>query len=466
MGSGPNGLTAAIRLGAAGRRVLVLEAANEPGGGLRTAELLERGFRHDLCATVQALLRLSPALADLDVDLVTPPAAFAHPFDDGTTVLLYRSVDETARALGRDGPAYRRLVTPLVTQAPELYADVLGPVIHRPRHPLLLTRFGLPGVLSAFRLATLAFKRERARVLLAGPAAHSMLSLHAPLTAAYGLALLIAAHAGGWPFALGGSSSVARALVSRLEAMGGEVRCGERVAAVTNLPATTAVLLDLVPKGVLEVARSRLPDGYCRRLARYRYGPGVFKLDWTLNAPIPWRAKECALAGTIHIGGNLQEIATSEHEVNRGRHPERPFVLLTQPTLFDPSRAPSGRHVAWAYCHVPNGSDRDMTDVIERQIERFAPGFRDLIRARSAWPPSTVERQEPNCVGGDVNGGKGDVLQLLFRPMPRLNPYTTPDPSLFMCSSATPPGGGVHGMCGWHAADAVLKSSGHHRSES
>ena len=459
VGAGPNGLVAAIRLAQAGRSVLVLEAADQPGGGLRTEELLEPSFRHDICATVQALVPLSPAFSalGLDLDLVAPPAPLAHPFDDGSAVLLHPSVDETARDLGEDAAAYRRLIGPLTSDARLLAADILAPLTRIPRHPVLLARFGVPGLLPATGLAKLAFRGRRAQALLAGAAAHSGLSLGEPITAAFGLVMLLSAHAGGWPFARGGSSSLARILVSRLKALGGEIRCGQRVETLTGLPASRAVLLDLVPKGVLEVAGRRLPAGYRRWLAGYRYGPGVFKLDWTLNGPIPWRAAECSLAGTVHLGGTLEEIAIAEHEVAQGRHAERPFVLLTQPTLFDSLRAPPGRHVAWAYCHVPNGSSQNRTDAVERQIERFAPGFRDLIRARRARPAVELEQGELNCVGGDINGGRQDVWQLLARPAPRWIPYTTPDPSLFICSAATPPGGGVHGMCGWHAAGVVLR---------
>lgn len=463
VGAGPNGLAAATRLVRAGWSVLVLEAAEEPGGGLRSKELLETGFRHDVCATVQALVPLSPALSSVRVDLVAPSVPIAHPLDGGSAVLLHRSVEETARGLGGDAAAYRRLIGPLVARAEPLLADLLGPVLHRPRHPLLLARFGLPGLLSAAGLTGLVFRGARARALFAGAAAHSVLSLDEPATGAYGLVMLVSAHAGGWAFARGGSSAVADALVDSLRAGGGEVRCGERVSALRELPTSRSVLLDLVPKGVLEVAGAELPAVYRRWLSRYRYGPGAFKLDWTLDGPIPWRAPECRLAGTVHLGGTFEEIAAAEHDVAHGRHPERPFVLLTQPSLFDTSRAPAGRHVAWAYCHVPNGSDRDMTDAIERQIERFAPGFRDVVRARRIWPPSALERQEPNCVGGDVNGGRQDVRQLLIRPAPRLSPYTTPNPFLFICSAATPPGGGVHGMCGWHAAGAVLRRAGRSR---
>jgi phytoene dehydrogenase-like protein len=457
VGSGPNGLAAAITLAEAGRSVLVLEAADEPGGGLRTRELLEPGFRHDICATVMALAPVTPFLRRMQPDLVWPPAPLAHPFDDGTAVVLERSVEATASALGPDADSYRRLLASLVEGAMELMPEVMGPV-RLPVHPLLMARFGLPGLLPAVRLARLAFRGRDARALLAGAAAHSLQSLDAPGTAAFGLVMLLSAHAGGWPIARGGSSSLAAALVRRLELLGGEVRCGCPVRSLGALPPHRAVLLDLVPRGVLEVAGDRLPAGYRRRLQRYRHGPGAFKLDWTLDGPIPWRAPGCARAATVHLGGTLEEIASSEHEVARGRHPERPFVILVQPSLFDHARAPEDRHVGWAYCHVPNGSDRDMTGVVEDQVERFAPGFRDLIRARSVWPPSRLEAEEPNCVGGDVAGGRMDLRQLIARPVASWNPYATPDPALFICSAATPPGGSVHGMCGVWAARAALRS--------
>lgn len=456
VGAGPNGLAAAVRLAESGWSVLVLEAAGQPGGGLRTVELLETGCRHDVCATVHALTAVSPFMSRLPLDLVLPAAPLAHPLDNGSAVLLERPVEQTARALGSDGHAYRRLIGPITASAESLFRDLLGP-LRLPRHPFLLARFGVPGLLPASRLATLAFEGRRARALLAGAAAHSMLSLQEPITAAFGLVMLASAHVGGWPFARGGSSSVAEALTSRLQALGGRVRCCRPVGALGNLPHSRVVLLDLSPRGVLDVAGQRLSPRYRRRLERYRYGPGVFKMDWTLEGPIPWRASECSTAGTVHLGGTLEEIALSEHEVACGRHPEHPFVVLTQPTLFDGSRAPRGRQIAWAYCHVPNGSQRDLTEAVERQIERFAPGFRDLVRARSAWATDVLERHEPNCVGGDINGGQQDLRQLLARPAPRWTPYATPDPSLLICSASTPPGGGVHGMCGWHAAGVALR---------
>jgi phytoene dehydrogenase-like protein len=303
----------------------------------------------------------------------------------------------------------------------------------------------------------LLFRDPRARALLAGAAAHSTLSLEEPLTAAFGLVLLVSAHAGGWPFVRGGSSRLADALAGTLRELGGDVRCGTRVTSLEELPRSRVVLLDLTPRQVLALDGTRLEGRYRRRLQRYRYGPGVFKMDWTLDGPIPWRAAACTLAGTVHLGGTLEEIARSEYEVMRGIHPRRPFVLLTQPTVADPSRAPQGRHVAWAYCHVPHGSSQDMKAAVEAQVERFAPGFRDLVRTRSAWPATEMARREPNCVGGDIGGGRPDLLQMVARPALRWSPYTTPNRSLFLCSAATPPGGGAHGMCGWHAAGAVLR---------
>ena len=455
VGSGPNGLAAAITLAEARRSVLVLEAALEPGGGLRTEELLEPGFKHDVCASVMAMAALSPFFSELRPALVSPQAPLAHPFDDGSALVVERSVAGTARSLGPDAQPYRRLLGPLAAGARDLLNMVLRPP-RAPRRPLLLARFGLPGLLPADRLAGI-FRGRHSRALVAGAAAHSLLGLDQPGTGAFALIMLLTAHAGGWPFAAGGSGALATALVRRLEELGGRLLCAERVRSLDRLPDHRAVLLDLVPKGVLEVAGDGLPAPYRRRLAAYRHGPGAFKLDWTLDGPIPWRTEACARAGTLHLGGSFEEIAQAEHEVARGRHPERPFVLLAQPSLFDPRRAPAGRHVAWAYCHVPNSSDRDMTRQIEDQVERFAPGFRDLVRQRCAWSPRRLEAHDPNCVGGDVNGGRMDLRQLLARPVLSLDPYATPNPALFICSAATPPGGGVHGMCGVNAARSALR---------
>lgn len=458
VGSGPNGLAAALTLGEAGRRVLVLEAADRPGGGLRSEELLEPGCRHDLCASVAALLPLSPALAKLRVPLVTPPAAMAHPFDDGTAVLVEGSVRTTAAALGDDGPAYRRLLRPLARRAAEVVEAALAPV-HVPRHPLVLARFGLPAVLPAALLGGVAFGGREARAILAGMSAHSMLPLTEPGSAATGLVMLVSAHATGWPFVRGGSGAAAEIMVRRIQELGGEVRCGTRISSVDELPAHRAALFDVMPQSLLAIAGERLSPAYRRRLQEYRYGPGVFKVDWVLDGPIPWKADACLRAGTVHLGGTAEEVVAAELEVAEGGHPERPFVLLTQPTLFDRTRAAPGRHVAWAYCHVPNGSERDRTAAIEAQVERFAPAFRDRVRGRRTWSPSQLEELDPNLVGGDIGGGRNGLRQLLTRPVARRDPYRTSDRSLFLCSAATPPGPGVHGLCGWYAARSALRSA-------
>jgi len=456
VGSGPNGLAAAVTLAEAGRSVLVLEAEEQAGGGLRTMELTEPGYLHDVCSTIQAMARISPFLKGRPFDLVTPPAALAHPLDGGAVAVVEGSVADTAAGLGEDAAAYGRLLGPLERHAEDLADAFLGPP-RLPRRPFVAAGFGLPALLPAQALARLAFRGARARALFAGVAAHGMLSLREPASSAFALVLLMAAHHGGWPLARGGSAAVAAALIARLRELGGEVRCGERVDSLDSLPPAGAVLLDLTPREALRVAGDRFGPRYRRGLSRYRYGPGAFKVDWALDGPIPWTAPECSGAATVHLGGTFEEIALAEAEVAAGRVPRSPFVLFVQPTLFDPTRAPAGKHVGWAYCHVPNGCDVDMTGQIEEQVERFAPGFRDLIRARSVWGPAELERHNANYVGGDINGGRQDLGQLFTRPMPRLNPYTTPDPRVFLCSSATPPGGGVHGMCGWHAARTALR---------
>jgi phytoene dehydrogenase-like protein len=461
VGSGPNGLAAAIVLARAGREVLVLEGEETPGGGCRSAELTLPGFVHDTCSTVHSLALASPLLSELPLErhgleLAHPDAPLAHPLDDGTAVMLERSVDLTARGLGPDERAYRRLFGPLVRDSHVLFRQLLGP-LRPPRHPLAMSRFGLSGIRSAHALARSRFEGARARALLAGSCAHSMLSLRTPASAAFGIVLAMGAHAVGWPVARGGSQRLTDALVAELRSAGGTVETGRRVESLDALPRGVPVLLDLTPRQVLRIAGARLPGGYRRRLSRYRYGPGIFKLDWALDGPIPWRAPEVARAGTVHLGGTLDEIAASEDAAVSGRHHERPFVLLVQPSLFDPTRAPAGKHTAWAYCHVPNGSTKDMTDAIEAQVERFAPGFPDLIAARSAMDSAEVERRNPNYVGGDINGGSQDLRQLFTRPVARPVPYSTPVPGLFICSSSTPPGGGVHGMCGYWAARAALR---------
>ncbi len=464
VGSGPNGLAAAIALARAGRSVLLLEGDQSVGGGMRSEELTLPGFVHDVCSTALPLVLGSPFLSELPLeehglDLVQPPAPLAHPLDDGSSVVLERSVDATAAALGEDAGAYRGLFGPLVRDAERLLPGILGP-LRPPRQPLSLARFGLNALRSANGLARGRFHGERARALLAGCSAHSMLSLRRSPSAAFGLVLALLGHVVGWPVARGGSQRLADALAAHLRSLGGEIDVGRRVSSLDELPPARAVLLDLTPRGVLEVAGHRLPAGYRRALGRFRYGPGIFKLDWALDGPIPWSAPETARAGTVHLGGTLSQIEASEEAVARGRLPEWPYVLLVQASLFDSERAPPGRHTAWAYCHVPNGSPADMTAAIETQIERFAPGFGDRVLARSAMDSREVERRNPNYVGGDINGGRQDLSQLFTRPVARPVPYATPVEGLYICSSSTPPGGGVHGMSGFFAAQAALKGLG------
>jgi phytoene dehydrogenase-like protein len=461
VGSGPNGLAAAITMARAGRSVLVVEAAETIGGGVRTAELTRPGFRHDVCSTIQTFAEASPFFAELPLaahglELVRAPTPLAHPLDDGSAVMLERSVDDTAAGLGADGDAYRRLMGPLVAKSDRLTPFLLGhsPI---PRRPLPAARFGLLALRSAVGLAK-RFEGEPARALFAGLAAHSVQDLNRMPTASFGLVLGLLAHTDGWPLARGGSQHVADALASYLRSLGGELETGRHVDSIDELPESRTTLLDVTPRQVLRIAGHRLPARYARALRRFRYGPGVFKVDWALDGPVPWAAADCSRAAVVHVGGTLEEIVASEETVWRGEAPERPFVLTVQQTPFDPSRAPEGKHTFWAYCHVPNGSREDMTERIEAQVERFAPGFADLILERSARGPAEIERENENYIGGDINGGVQDLRQLYTRPVVRLNPYATPVDGLYLCSSSTPPGGGVHGMCGYHAARSALKA--------
>jgi phytoene dehydrogenase-like protein len=462
VGAGPNGLAAAITLARAGCSVLVVEAKETIGGGLRSAELTLPGFKHDICSAIHPLGIGSPffrslPLAEHGLEWIHPAVPVAHPLDDGTAVLLDRSIDTTGAMLGRDGAAYRRLMEPFAIHWSALTDDTLGPFPLPPRHPFLMARFGLRALRSARGLAESLFKTEPARALFAGIAAHSIMPLEQPLTAAFGLVLGIAGHAVGWPLPRGGSQQIAGALGSYLASLGGEIVTGTPVESVDQLPPARAILLDVTPRQLIHLAGEQLPASYLRRLQDYRYGPGVFKVDLAIDGPIPWRAEACLGAGTIHLGGTLAEIAAGEQAVWRGEHPERPYVLLTQQSLFDDSRAPAGKHTVWAYCHVPNGSTVDMTGRIEAQIERFAPGFRDRILARSVKSTQDLEQYNANYIGGDINGGVQDLRQLFTRPTLRLVPYSTPNKKIYLCSSSTPPGGGVHGMCGYHAAQAVLR---------
>ena len=462
IGAGPNGLCAAIELARAGRSVLVREGAATVGGSCRSAQLTLPDFIHDVCSTVMGVAMASPVLRSIPlgahgVEFVHPPAPLAHPLDDGTAAVLERSVDATADMLGADGPAYRKLMGPIVARWEELAPDLLGP-LRVPRHPLLLGRFGLLAIRSARALAESSFLGQPAKALFGGNAAHSIVPLEYAATAAFGLVLGAGAHAVGWPFVRGGSQGLADGLASYLRSLGGVIETGNPVENVDHLPPARAVLCDVTPRQLLGLAGHKFPAGYRRRLERFRVGPGVFKVDWALGAPIPWKAPGCARAGTVHLAGTFDEMADAERAPWRGDHAAKPFVLLVQQTPWDPSRAPAGKHTAWGYCHVPNGSDVDMTGAIEDQVERFAPGFRDVVLSRSTMNCRAMERHNPNLVGGDITGGANLLSQVFARPVARINPYTTPVDSLFICSSSTPPGGGVHGMCGYWAARAALRS--------
>jgi phytoene dehydrogenase-like protein len=461
VGAGPNGLAAAVRLAQAGRSVLVAEANPDVGGAARSEELTLPGFVHDTFSGVYPLGIGSPFFSSLPLrehglEWIHASAPLAHPFDDGTAAILERSLDATAAPYGRHGDAYASLIRPFLDRWSDLISDALDP-FSLPRHPLLLARFGLVALRSAVSVATRTIGGHHLAALFAGSAAHSGLPIDARASAAYGMVLNLSGHAVGWPIVKGGAGAITSALASYLKELGGEVVTDWRVRSLAELPPARAVLLSLTPRQIQEVAGDLLPQGYRRQLRKFRYGMGVYKVDWALSGPVPWRAAECLRAGTVHLGGSLEEMVEAEHHPNAGSVAPRPFVLMSQPSLFDPSRAPAGKHTAWGYCHVPNGFDGDVTDAIEAQVERFAPGFRDLIIARHVLTPVELERRDANLVGGDVNGGAGDLSQLFFRPTLRLNPYSTPVRGLFVCSASTPPGGAVHGMCGFNAAEAALR---------
>lgn len=464
IGAGPNGLAAAITLARAGRKVTIYEAETQIGGGARTMELTLPGFRHDFGSAVHPMAAGSPLFAtlplqQLGLQWIHGEAPLAHPLDDGTAVILERDLNDAQSALGADGRAWRRLVEPLVHHWADFAEDALGPVVHIPQRPFMMAGFGIHALQPAARLAKHHFAGERARALFAGLAAHSFLSLDQPMSAAIGLVLTAAAHAVGWPVPRGGAQAIPDALAKYLFELGGEIKTNRRIGSLDELDFHDGPMVcDVTPRQLLAIAGSRLRDWYTARLRRFRYGPGAFKVDYALSAPIPWRAKECTRAITVHLGGTLEEIAASEAAVVRGKTCDRPFVLLAQHTLFDPTRAPDGKHTAWAYCHVPNGSTTDMTAAIESQIERFAPGFRDCVLARHVTSPSALEAMNANLVGGDINGGELSLGQFLFRPA--MDNYFTGTPNLYLCSASTPPGGGVHGMCGYHAAMRALRDAG------
>lgn len=458
IGSGPNGLAAGIVAAQCGLRTVIHETNDTIGGGLRTAELTLPGFRHDVCSSVHPMAVASPffrslPLAQLGLEFVTPPAAAAHPLDGGNAVILWNDAERTADALGTDGVRYLRTVGAIARMWRDLESDLLSPVGF-PRHPISYARFALPALLSAHRYAALAFGTTRARALFAGVAAHSIVPLSYAGSSAIAVVLSAVAHVYGWPIAARGSQSIADALASHFRALGGTIVTGSRIDHHAQLADIPRLFFDTSPQAMTRIMGNRLPGGYARRLRRYANGPGVFKVDWALRGPIPWSAAECRQASTVHVGGTFDEIATAEAAPWRSEHAERPFVIVTQPSLFDSSRAPAGQHTAWGYCHVPNGSTVDMTSRIETQMERFAPGFRDVVIARATHSPATLEAGNANLTGGDIGGGSNVLANLLFRPDWRT--YMTPAEGVHLCSAATPPGGGTHGMCGYHAATRAL----------
>jgi phytoene dehydrogenase-like protein len=468
VGAGPNGLAAAIELGRAGLRVRIVEASSTAGGGTRSAELTLPGFVHDVCSTSHPLGIASPFFRSLDLGRrglawVHPEAPMAHMLAPDRALVLERSVDETAAGLGHDGGAWRRLFSALVHDVDRLLPSLLGPVVRPPRHPVALARFGLPALLPATGLARLSFQEPAARALFAGLAAHSMVALGRPMTGSFGLVLGMLAHAVGWPFALGGSGRIAEALAAEADDLGVEIVTDSRVTSLADLPPARATLLDVTPRQVVGIAGDRLSARYRRSMSRFRYGPGIFKIDWALDGPIPWGDQAAGRAGTVHVGGTMADVTHWEAEVAAGRLGDRPFTIVVQASRFDASRAPAGKHTAWAYCHVPNGSLVDMTSTIEAQVERYAPGFRDLVLARATKNSAELEAYDANYVGGDINGGIQDWRQLIFRPDLRWDPYRMPVDGMYLCSSSTPPGGGVHGMCGLHAARSALRRMDGHR---
>jgi phytoene dehydrogenase-like protein len=460
VGSGPNGLAAAITLRRAGLSVLLVEGKDTPGGGMRSSELTLPGFVHDVCSAVHPMITLSPffnslPLKNFGLEMINPAVAAAHPFDDGTAGILYSSLAKTAESLGDDKDAYLRIMSQTVANLPKLLPDLLGP-FPVPRHPLALFQFGLKAITSASWLGE-RFQTKHGRGLWGGMAAHAIQPLTNLTTSAIGLMLMAAGHVGNWPIPKGGSQSIVDAMVAYFLSIGGKIETNFFVNALDQLPTSRAVLLDVTPKQLLAIAGEKLGSSYAQKLNKYRYGMGVFKVDWALSEPIPFKNDECRKAGTVHLGNSFEEIEHSEKITSEGKHPEKPFVILAQPSLFDRTRAPEGKHTAWAYCHVPNGSQENRAVAIEKQIERFAPGFKDIIIGRHTMDTMQIEAYNPNYIGGDINGGIQDIWQLYSRPVLSQSPYRTSAKGLYICSSSTPPGGGVHGMCGYHAAQRALK---------
>jgi phytoene dehydrogenase-like protein len=460
VGSGPNGLAAAITIQLAGLSVLLVEAKETIGGGMRSAELTLPHFVHDVCSAIHPLAVCSPFFKALPLEkhglkFIDPIIPAAHPFDDGTAVALYRSIEQTAKGLGEDEQSYSKLVKPVVKDWPKIITDVLAP-FHLPRHPLDMARFGWKALRSANHISK-TFRSKKAQGLWAGMSAHAIQPLTNAATAATGLVLISAAHSNGWPMAKGGSQAIANALASYFLSLGGGIKTNFYVDSLRNLPSAKAILLDVTSKQLLQIAGYKFSSVYKWQLKKFRYGMGVFKIDWALDGPIPFTASECRQAGTVHLGNTLEEIAASEELISEGKHPEKPFVLLAQQSLFDRSRAPKGKHTAWAYCHVPNDSELNMTGQIEKQVERFAPGFKDRIIGRHVMNTARLEEYNANYIGGDIVGGIMDLRQLFTRPALRFSPYRTSAKGIYICSSSTPPGGGVHGMCGYYAAKKALK---------
>ncbi len=460
-GSGPNGLAAAILLQQNGLSVLLIEGKDEIGGGMRSADLTLPGYTHDVCSAIHPMAAASPFFKTLPLEqhgleYIYPGIDAAHPFDNGTAAVLKRSLNQTAQLLGEDEQSYIDLLQPLVNDWPVILPGILSPLLRFPDHPFAMARFGLKALTSATYLSE-RFKTVEAKALFAGMAAHAMQPLSNLTTSAVALVLMASGHTQGWPIPKGGSNSIAKALASYFTSVGGQIETGLYIRSLDQLPSAKAVLFDVTPKRLLQIAGHKFSSIYKWQLERYRYGMGVFKIDWALDAPIPFTADDCRRAGTVHIGNSIEEISNSEQQTWEGKHPEKPFVLVAQPSVFDPSRAPQGKHTAWAYCHVPNGSTIDRTEAIEKQIERFAPGFRETILARHTFNTSELEEYNPNYIGGDINGGVFDIKQLFMRPVLRCSPYTTSAKGIYICSSSTPPGGGVHGMCGYHAAKKALR---------
>lgn len=462
VGSGPNGLSAGIRLAQEGLSVLILEAAASIGGGTRTAELTEPGFLHDVCSAVHPTAASSPFFRSLNLEKhglewVHPTLPFAHPFDDGEAAAAHISLSETTATLGKDSQDYAQLFGEFVRNWGFLTEDIFG-TLRIPKHPLLMARFGWYGLFSAKLLSNAMFKTTAAKALFMGCAAHSILPLNKAFTASFGLVLATSAHSAGWPFAKGGSVTIANTLADIFQALGGEIRTNQEVKSLADIPPSKTVLFDLTPLQIVNIVGEKLPSSYKKKLQNYRYGPGTFKMDFALSEPVPWKNERCRQAGTLHLGGTADEIMASEAAVWKGEHSENPYIIAAQPSLFDDTRAPEGKHTLWAYCHVPHGSDRDMSDVIEAQIERFAPGFRDTIISRHTFNSQQYETYNSNYIGGDINGGAQFFKQLLGRPVLKWNPYKIPVDGMYICSASTPPGGGVHGMAGFNAAESVLKN--------